>query len=458
MNASAPLEVEIPRWEATERQTAFLASNAYEALYGGAAGGGKTQALVMGALRHVDKATYNAIIFRRTFPELEGEVIPVSRQWYPFCGGRYNGVQHCWHFPSGARIHFGHLQHEHDVERYQGWQFQYVGYDELTHFTEKQYTYIVNSRVRSAHGIPARVRAGTNPGGEGHEWVMRRWAPWLNPESRVRALPGQKLYYHNGADGEEWQHVASPDALSRVFVPALLTDNPHLVENDPAYEQRLKGLDRVTRAQLLGGDWLIKPAAGAYFKRGWFSVLDVPPAAANIVSRVRRWDLAATVPSETNKDPDWTVGVKMARTRDGLFIVEDVVRVRDSSNVVKQTIRNTAIADGHGCTVVIPQDPGQAGKAQARDFATLLAGFAFSSKPETGDKVVRAKPFSAQAEAGNVALVKGPWVDKFFAEVEAFPSPGVHDDQVDAASGAFSELCDDEASWIAQLTSAMRKK
>ena len=456
MNAAAEShEIEIPRWEATDRQAAFLSSPAFETLYGGAAGGGKTQALVMGALRHIGKPHYNAIIFRRTFPELEGEVIPVSRQWYPFCGGRYNAVQHCWHFPSGARIHFGHLQHEHDVERYQGWQFQYVGYDELTHFTERQYTYIVNSRVRSAHGIPARVRSGTNPGGEGHEWVMRRWAPWLNPESKVRAVPGERLYYRNGNDGEEWQSESTPEALSRVFVPALLTDNPHLIKNDPAYQERLRGLDRVTRAQLLGGDWLVKPSAGAYYKRSWFRIIDAAPS--QVTGRVRHWDLAATAPSEGN-DPDWTVGVKMARTKDGMFIIEDITRFRESPGAVEQAIRNTAEADGKGCSISIPQDPGQAGKSQSKALALLLAGFIFSSKPETGDKVTRQKPLSAQAEAGNVALVRGPWLEKFFQELEAFPSKGVHDDQVDAAAGAFDALCSDKAAWIARFTAGMRNK
>lgn len=424
--------VSAPVWKPTERQRAFLASSAYEALYGGAAGGGKTQALVIGALYDIDKPSYNAIIFRRTFPELEGEVIPVSRQWYPACGGKYNAVQHCWTFPSGARIHFGHLQHEHDVERYQGWQFQYVGYDELTHFTEKQYTYIANSRVRSAQGIRPRVRCGTNPGGVGHEWVMKRWAPWLDPESAVNAEPGQTLHYRNKDDGPEWCE-RGPGTLSRVFVPALLDDNPHLVENDPGYADRLRGLDRVTRARLLTGDWLMKPAAGAYYQRAWFAIAETRSVGS--VLRVRRWDLAST-----ENGGDWTVGVRMALMPDRSFVVEDVVRVRMRPAGVEETVMNTAKMDGHDVHVALAQDPGQAGKAQLEAFVKKLVGYVVSGKPETGDKTTRQAPFSAQCEAKNVTLVRGTWNEPFLQCLEAFGDPKVHDDDVDAAAGAFTYL------------------
>lgn len=453
MNA-APVE-QGPCWTPTPRQAVFLASNAFEALYGGAAGGGKSDALVIGALRHIDKPGHNAIVFRRTFPELEGQVIPKSREWYPLCGGRYNAVQHCWHFPTGARIHFGHLQHESDVHRYQGWEFSYIGFDELTHFTEAQYTFLL-SRARSSAGIPVRIRAATNPGGVGHEWVMRRWAPWLHPNSEVKAEPSQRLGYRIVDNREQWLAPGEPSTLSRVFIPATLADNPHLDHNDPGYRDRLGALDRVTREQLLAGNWLIKPASGAYFKRVYFKFTDVAPA--KVVQRIRRWDLAATPPSETNRDPDWTVGVKMARLLDGTFLVEDVIRVRESPGAIKRLVRATAELDGHDVHVSIPQDPGQAGVAQRQDFAVLLAGYVFRSERETGDKETRAKPFSAQAEAGNVALLVGRWNQKFLEELEAFPDEGVHDDQVDAASGALSELCGSKLAFIASFAAAMRNR
>lgn len=437
---------DIPRWEPTDRQRAFLASSAYEALYGGAAGGGKTDALVIGALRFVDRRGYNAIIFRRTFPELEGQVIPKSREWYPICGGSYNSVQHCWTFPSGARVHFGHLQHEDDVYRYQGWEFQYVGFDELTSFTERQYTYLL-SRARSASGIPVRIRSATNPGGEGHEWVMRRWGPWLDPQSKVQGEPGRALHYRNTDQGEQWTERGA-DTLSRVFVPAKVQDNPHLYNSDRAYVERLKGLDVVTREQLLHGNWLIKPAPGLLFRRAMFKMLDTAPM--DVIGRVRFWDRAATE-EDQGSDPDWTIGVRMSRPRSGGWCVEDVVRLRGSPKVVEETIRRTAESDGVKTEVHLSQDPGSAGKFEASYYVNALAGFVVRATPETGDKVSRAQPFSAQCEAGNVSMVRGPWNEPYWQILEAFPSKGVHDDDVDASSGAFAALTDGVAEYIAAM-------
>lgn len=413
-------------------QTEFLACSAYEALYGGAAGGGKTDSMVMGALRQVAQRSYNGIVFRRTFPELEGQVIPKSREWYNACSGRYDSVKHYWRFPSGSRIHFGHLQHEDDVYRYQGWEFQYIGFDELTQFTERQYTYLL-SRARSATGIPIRIRSTANPGGVGHEWVMKRWAPWLDPESPVKAEPGQVLWYINANDGEHWCEPGTPGALSRVFIPARIEDNPHLSQNDPEYENRLRGLDQVTRAQLLDGNWLIRPAAGLYFKRQWFDIID--RNSETVMTRVRRWDLAST-----EGGGDWTVGVLMVRTESGKFIVEDVIRGRWRPDGVQKRVIDTAKSDPPGTRIVIPQDPGQAGKAQCEWYAKLLAGYNVRFERESGDKVTRAQPFSAQCEARHVLLVRAKWNEPFLQCLESFPEEDMHDDDVDAAAGAFNQL------------------
>ena len=411
-------------------QTRFLACGAYEALYGGAAGGGKSEVLIVDPLRSVGFSSFRALLLRRTYPELERSLIDRSRQLYPAVapGAAYNSQDKCWRFPSGARIYFGHAEHEHSVHQYQGAEFQYLGFDELTHFLEKQYTYLL-SRVRSASGMPVYVRGATNPGGDGHEWVMKRWAPWLDQESKIRGEAGKALYYVNGEEGETWCDRASEGALSRVFIPAKVEDNPHLTQNDPGYRQRLMGLDRVTRAQLLDGNWLARPAAGAYFKRSWFEVVDVSPAKAY---RVRYWDRAAT------KDGDWTVGVKVARTIEGALYVEHVERLRGTPAEVEAAIKRTASAEPD-VQIGIEQDPGQAGVFEAKYYVRALQGFNVRLTKPTGDKVTRAQPISAQCEGGNVRLVRGPWIDKFLAELEEFPE-GAHDDQVDAFSGAFAQL------------------
>ncbi len=415
-------------------QTRFLATSAYEALYGGAAGGGKSDALLAAALRYVHEPRYTAGIFRRTFPELESSIIERSRQIIPAIYGsaaRYNDQKHFWRFPSGARLLFRHLEHESDVFAHQSAEYQFLGFDELTHFSRKQYTYML-SRLRGPVGIPLRVRAGTNPGGDGHEWVMKRWGPWLDPACETKAEPGQTLWYLNAEDGERWVPKGTPKALSRTFVPALAADNPAV---DGAYHDRLSGLDPVTRAQLRDGNWLIRPAAGLLFKSPWFDIVEAAPREAR---RVRRWDFAATE-AEPGRDPDWTVGARWARTPEGIFYVEDVVRFRGRPLEVEKRVLQTAELDGREVPIRIPQDPGAAGVSVADNYVRLLAGYDVRAAPETGSKVERAKPASAQAEQRNIKLVRGEWVAQWLQEHEAFPD-GTHDDDVDTTSGAVADL------------------
>jgi predicted phage terminase large subunit-like protein len=420
-------------WEPTVGpQLDFIASSAYEALYGGAAGGGKSESLLYGVLRDIADPFYRAILFRRTYPELKKSLIDRSQRPYRALGGTYNGSDHAWRFPSGAMIYFSHLEHEHSVESHQSSEYQFIGFDELTHFTELQYTYML-SRLRGSRRV--RVRAGTNPGGPGHDWVFKRWAPWLNrkPDYKgVRVDSGKTLFYRN-VEGEAQWCERGPGVLSRLFIQARVEDNPHITDGSPQYVEQLKGLDAVNRARLLGGDWLAQPGAGAYYQRGWFRFLDTRPVAP--IARVRRWDLAST-----ENGGDWTVGVRMALLRDRSFVVEDVVRKQLRPAGVEACILSTAELDGKDVHVSMPQDPGQAGKSQVEAYAKLLSGYVFKSAPETGDKVTRQEPFSAQCEAGNVSIVRGHWNEPFLQTLEAFPDPGVHDDDVDAAAGAFTYL------------------
>lgn len=180
------------------------------------------------------------------------------------------------------------------------------------------------------------------------------------------------------------------------------------------------------------------PRAGGMFQRTDFEIVDAAPATAN---KVRRWDFAATDPKEIAKkggDPDWTVGLLLSEQR-GIYYIENVVRDRKSPAGVETMLRNTASQDGKLIKVVIPQDPGAAGKSNAAHQIKLLAGWIVKAVLETGSKVDRANPVSAQAEAGNIKLVKGPWNEAFLEEISMFPSGG-HDDQVDALTGAFAEL------------------
>jgi len=414
-----------------------MSSSAYEALYGGAAGGGKSEALLATALKWIDEPFFRALILRRTYADLERSLIDRSRTMCRVAcpEADYHETKKVWRFPSGAQIQFGHLECEDDKFAYQSAEYSYIAFDELTHFTESQYTYLL-SRARSAQGLPIRIRAATNPGGKGHEWVMRRWAPWLDPACERHAESAQKLFYRNTEDGEVYLDEPEEGALSRVFIAARVTDNPHLMRADPTYVDRLRGLDRVTRAQLLDGDWSARVAEGKLFKPEWFERV---PAAPDGAFRARYWDRAATAEAEAKKgkDPDYTVGVKIAKTTTGFFYVEHVARFRGRPHEVKERIVQTAIDDGRSCVVGIEQDPGSAGVFEADEYVRALAGFNVRKVRPTGNKVTRAQPASAQCEAKNVKLVIAPWNKAFVDELEMFPD-GSHDDQVDAFSGAFS--------------------
>lgn len=173
------------------------------------------------------------------------------------------------------------------------------------------------------------------------------------------------------------------------------------------------------------------PREGGIFKRHWFEIVPAAPANAR---RCRGWDLAASKSSTSA----YTAGVRLS-VQNGVYYVEDVVRERGSAAEVERLILNTAKQDGVGCKISIPQDPGQAGKAQVAAFAKLLAGFNCRFSPESGDKESRALPVSAQAEVGNIKIVKGNWNDAFLEEITSFPA-GTYKDQTDALSRAFAEL------------------
>lgn len=422
-------------------QTDFLKRTAFEVMYGGAAGGGKSDAILIDAIRYVGRgygSKYHAILFRRTFPELEGTLIKRAYDLYPILGARYNEQKKVWRFPGGEFVEFGHIEHEKDVAKHLGREYQFVGFDELTTFTETQYVRLL-ARCRSPIGVPCRGRSATNPGSDGHEWVFKRWGAWLDPECGTQALAGQTLYFLKGDD--EIERVVPKGthlSESRCFIPAKLEDNPYLFA-DGKYEARLQGLDKVTREQHRRGNWLIKPGKGLYFKREWFKDKFVDRDQIPIdVTRCRYWDRAATE-AEKGKDPDWTVGVRLARTTDGRVFVEDVARMRGNPGAVEAFILATAEADGVEVQIWLEQEPGASGKAEIASYIKVLNRFTARPDRKHNDKVVSAGPVSAQTSAGNVHLVRAPWNEPFIQELEQFPE-GSHDDQVDALSGAYSKV------------------
>jgi predicted phage terminase large subunit-like protein len=229
--------------------------------------------------------------------------------------------------------------------------------------------------------------------------------------------------------------IDPPRPISVTFIPARVFDNPALMQINPEYYTWLLSLPTLERERLLYGNWKIRPTAGLYFKREWCAVVDELPAELDVV---RYWDLAATEKTPFN-DPDWTVGIKLGRDRNGAYWLLDMVRARSNPGDVERLLRNTAEQDGKRVRVGFGQDPGQAGKSQALHLVRALDGFTASPASESGDKLTRFGPFSSQCRAGNVKIRRGSWNEEVFRVLEGFPDLA-HDDEVDACSGALERF------------------
>ena len=241
-------------WRPQPRQQLFMSRGEDEALYGGAAGGGKSDALVMEALRQVHIPHYKGLILRKTYPQL-AELIDKSLNYYPraFPGAKYNDSKHTWRFPSGAQIVFGSMQHSKDKQNYQGKAYDFIAFDELTHFTWEEYSYLFSRNRANGPGTRCYIRASANPGGIGHGWVKERFITAGAPlhtlwEKNAILLP-------DGSEHKTWH--------SRVFIPAKVTDNEILMRNSPEYLARLATLPEAERKALLDGNW--DSYSGQYF-------------------------------------------------------------------------------------------------------------------------------------------------------------------------------------------------
>lgn len=416
------------------RQQLFLMhTHTPEVLFGGAAGGSKSWALLMAAAQYVQRPNYHALLLRSSFPDLmqAGALIPTSKEWWydkPIDGqkAKWNQQDRRWTFPSGATITFGYLEHDDDVYQYQGAAFPFIGFDELTQHAENNYRYLFSRLRREATSdIPLRMRATANPGGRGHEWVKARFL--------TEAEPG------------------------RVFIASKLADNPGLDTEE--YIKSLSHLDPITRDQLLHGDW--EAYRGGRFQREWFRYYeplgpvgdrhtqylfgDKRITMADIGNRFLTVDPAATVKTTAKADPDFTVISSWGTTKHGWLVWLGCRlgrwEIPDIPDAIAEEYRKwdatLAIIEGIGV--------GKGTAQLTRRHAAHLNVVEIKSVPE---KLTNAANAMNMAEAGRIWLPKArcgldfPTED---VESQVFrftgnPKKDGHDDIVDTLSNACNRI------------------
>lgn len=438
-------------------QEMFLSTSADICIYGGAAGGGKTYGLLLDPLRHKNTKKYTAVFFRKNSIQIhaEGGLLDESKSMYASIKGATlkTSPRPRWNFKDGGSISFAHIERDDDLPKWQGSQITAIMFDELTHFSERQFFYML-SRNRTVCGVKPYVRATCNP--DADSWVAKFIEWWIDQDTgypipersgKLRwMLRRQDAIYWADTREELWERFdlktdeerAEPKTVT--FIASTIYDNKILLDRNPQYLANLKAMATVERERLLNGNWKIKPAAGLFFKRTQLgSILQTVPA--DVERWVRAWDLAATSEDEGG-DPAYTAGVLMGKRKDGRYIVANVINLRLTAADVRATIKHTAQQDKALYKRVrtrLPQDPGQAGKEQAQSYIKLLAGFDVCAKPESGSKESRAEPVAAQWQAGNFDIVAGEWNEAYLSQLESFPMSKFKD-MVDATSSAFSEL------------------
>lgn len=412
----------------TVKQEAFLRLVDAEVFYGGAAGGGKTVALLGSAAQYTDVPGYDALLVRRTLAELErpGGLIDLSHEWFARTKAVWHAERRVWRFPGrgrsgadGASIWFGYLDGQADVAKYAGSSFSFLGWDELPQFDELSY-HRMRRILRQATNqpnlssspdgltladVPVRIRATGNPGGPYHDWIKRYF---VDPATRA---PGS------------------------IYLPSGWDDNPYLDRD--AYLEQLSHLPPAERERMINGDWDI-PDDGSIFQRHWFQIIemaDVPEPERS----VRYWDLAGGVPTPGNPDPDYSVGL-LLDLADGIYYITGIIRDRRHAGEIEQLMAATAEEDGYGVQIWVEQEPGSHSEFFEQHLRReVLAGYPLKMDRPTGPKEARAYAVASAAAQGWIKLVAGPHTDEFLDELAQFPN-GRHDDCVDALAGAHRAL------------------
>lgn len=442
-------------------QTAFMATPAQICVYGGAAGGGKSFGLLLSALRYKNVPGFGCTIFRRNFNQIfsQGGLWDESMKIYSGIKGAQPQMSlGRWKFCNKdgqivSTVKFAHIERDDELGKWQGSQICEIGFDELTHFSEKAFFYML-SRNRSSCGVTPFVRATCNP--DADSWVAKFIEWWIDQDTgypipersgKLRWFIRRDEVLHWANTKEElWERFnlttdeEKEEPRSVTFIMSRLQDNKELLKVNPQYMANLKALSIIERERLLHGNWKIKAAAGLFFKRTQLGdILDRVPD--DVIRWVRCWDLAATEKTDSG-DPAFTAGVLIGKRKNGRYIIADVINKQMAAADVRKTIKLTAQADRatyKRVRIRLPKDPGQAGKEQAESYIKFLSGFDVTAVAESGSKESRAEPMAAQWQAGNFDILAGPWNEEYLYQLENFPDSKFKD-MVDASANGFAEI------------------
>ena len=419
----------------------------YVVVYGGAAGGGKSFGLLMEPLRHMDNPQFRGVIFRRTSPQLvgAGSLWDEAQGLYHPIGAKMRATPHLSvTFPSGASIQFLHLQRKADVLQHQGKQYAFVAFDELTHFEESQWWYLL-SRMRSVSGVKPYMRCTTNPRPDHFVRKLIDW--WIGEDGLpIPERSGVLRWFARVAGELHWADTKEEleemfqdygeeiKPMSFTFIAASLDDNEELMKKDPSYRSKLLALPEVERKRLLLGDWNAMPAAGKYvnrdmFQRRWKSKKDLPPM--NIYTAA---DFAVKEKEDENDDPDFTeIGVFGVTADDDLYVLDWWYGQTRSDVWIEKLVdlweeHEVQVAWGEGGVIRRAIEPALHQRMEERGTVVDLEW-----KNPVNDKPTRGRSFQARAAMGKIVFPQhAPWASRVIEQCHAFvPKSNLHDDAFD---------------------------
>lgn len=459
-------------------------------IYGGAAGSGKSRLLLMKPLEYMDDPNFTGVFFRKTVKNLEGAggLWPEGWKLYKQFKVHRRDQAKEYIFPSGMKVAMTYMARDSDAdENHQGLQYSFVGFDELTHFTQYQFLYLIG-RLRSDSDADSFCMASCNP--DPDSWVLN-WVEWYLDEEGdpIEERCGKTRYFITKDDipifadtaeelAEEYPDICYIEdndgnviyvpPMTFAFINGTIFDNPALIKANPSYLSKLKGQSEVNRRRLLDGNWYARPEGANYFKREWLIEIEEDEIPKNCIE-ARAWDKAGTEPNDNNRHPDYTAGSpKFHKDRSNLYYLtwDFIMSLQDEGTDVTGRFRKIhgprdrlmleqAEQDGRDCRVILPKDPAQAGKIEYFYSAEKFIANKFlvfeDPTPTNKSKLVRAQPFFNACENGFVHIVKSSFPNEktynlFMSELEAFdgePSTTQKkDDWVDATASAFNYLQD----------------